>query len=88
MCPEPLQAQQHRQSQWPGLSSCCPGLGANAVSAVLLFSLQGPGQEHKLFSLDMTIVAEDRFSLVHTNQAMGMSLAGLLCSFQSPRCWN
>lgn len=33
----------------------------------------------------MTMVAEDRFSLVHTSQAVGMSLAGLLCQLSIPK---
>lgn len=44
---------------WAG-GKCC-------VCIAALFSLQEPGQEHKLFSLDMTMVAEDRASLVHTS---------------------
>lgn len=62
---------------WAG-GKCC-------VCIVALFSLQGSGQGHRLLSLDMTIVAEDRFSLVHTSQAVGMSLAGLLCQLSVPK---
>lgn len=62
---------------WAG-GKCC-------ICIAVLFCLQGSGQDHKLFSLDITMVAEDRFSLVQTSQAVGMSLAGLLCQLSIPK---
>lgn len=72
------QAQQHTVTvgwfeqllSW-AVGKCCIYIAA-------LFSLEGPSQEHKLVFLDMTMVAEDRFSLLHTSQAVGMSVAGQL----------
>lgn len=53
-------------------------MGKCCIYIAALFSLEGPSQEHKLVFLDMTMVAEDRFSLLHTSQAVGMSVAGQL----------
>lgn len=55
------------------------------MSALLLFSPFMGLVRITAVSLDMTMVAEDRFSLVHTSQAVGMSLAGLLCQLSIPK---